>query len=195
MKPTYAFPGFAQNAAPGKIFVKTKPFLLFFLSLVFPVLLSAQSKDCKFIKLKNADGITNGVVVTSQAGKLYVTRWQGKYAASFVMRDFYTIMADNQNMTTLRIDSVEFIFTNNQKVVLKVTGSGSIKNSNSKLKPVFDTISFNLVADAAVVEKYFSKITLKGFLVHGESNSVYGDTYNDKQQAEGLQAFNCLLSQ
>lgn len=163
---------------------------------LFSICLMAQSKDCKFVKLKNAQGqISDGVMITSQFGKLYVLKWEGKFAFTYEMRDFYKIMADDKNMTVLKIDSVEFFFTNNLKVTVKVNGSGSIKNSNNKLKPVFDTINFNGVIASDVIEKYFSKAPLKGFLAHGEKDAVLGDSYNEKQQAQSLQAITCLQSQ
>ena len=110
------------------------------------------------------------------------------------MREFYNVFADDKNMTTLRIDSVEFLFNNNVKVTLKVNGSGSIKNSNDKLKPVFDTINFNFLADPSVIDQYFSKAGLMNIVAHGEKDAVLGDDLNAKQQAQSLQAMTCLQS-
>jgi hypothetical protein len=156
----------------------------------------AQNKDCKFTKIKNAKGQTiNCVIVTGQVSKLTLFKAEGKLGVTVALREFFAGTAETVGMLPLRIDSVKFVFADNTTASIKVMGMGNVKNNANAIKPMFDNVNFAFLIDNPAIEKTFGKTAIAAFTVVADKDAQFGDTFNEKQQAQILQAVSCLESQ
>jgi hypothetical protein len=154
--------------------------------------LLAQNKPCKYIKSKTPAGEDVQVVQTPfKIGNFVIGRNEGKIMASYSLKGTYEMAADTKNMTTLKLDSITFLFEDKSSLSVKVSGYGTLPNVNNQLKPAFQNVKFALFLNADA-EKKFRDHKLNGFHLSGEKDAGYGDMLNAKQKDQLMQAFTCI---
>jgi hypothetical protein len=156
----------------------------------------AQDKKCKTVKRKTLAGdILEMVQAGTRAGNFLMIKINDTTTVSYSTKLGLGLLAGGQsNMTTLRIDSVQFVFANNTTITLKAyAGLGKLENVNTALKPQLTSISYGVILPAnSKEEQHMKSARLKAFRVIAEKSSQYGDLLNDKQQETWLEAFTCL---
>jgi hypothetical protein len=183
-------PGDAPNSILAIKTVNTKP--------QFPAFVPvkpANLKDCKMVTGMTESGQSFSMVeAASKLGKFRMTRDKGKITLIYDTKQFFAAVFDEHNRTSLKIDSVQFVFADNSVVKVKAIGGyGKLPNKNTALKPQLEIVHLAFVLEpGSLAEHSFTQTKLKAFLAHSEKDGQYGDQLNDGQQDKFLAAFNCI---
>ncbi len=173
-----------------------KQVLFLSLALLASSQIRAQNKDCKFTTVKAANGQHFSVVQTpSRLGNFLIGKDGGKITLVYNTKALISMFAtDTKNVATLKIDSAQFLFTDNTVIALKTVASyGTLPNVNNALKPQLTDVKYSVILEpGSKAETLFKQTKLKTFVIHSEKDGQYADMLNEKQQDKLLQAFTCL---
>jgi hypothetical protein len=130
------------------------------------------------------------VETASKPGKFRMTRDKGKITLIYDTKQFFAAVFDEHNRTSLKIDSVQFVFADNLVVKVKAIGGyGKLPNKNTTLKPQLEIVHLAFVLEpGSLAEHSFTQMKVKAFLAHSEKDGVYGDQLNNGQQDKFLAA-------
>jgi hypothetical protein len=174
-----------------------KQFLFLFVAFIFATTLifAQDKKGCKFITVKLTNGTQLQMIkVSSKIGYFLIGKTDGKIAVSYNTNAFMNAFAPQDNMLSLKVDSIKFMFSDNSFLVLKpVLGIGQALNSSLSLKPIMRNLNFTInYSTGSKEDQAFRQKTLRLFGIFAEKEAQYGDSLNEKQQAQFASAFDCL---
>lgn len=160
---------------------------------VAPVLVN--TKDCKYTKAQLPDGSKVQMVQSgARFGNFMIGKADGKYTIVYNTKSLISaLITDTKNVASLKIDSVQFLFTDNTVISVKPTlGIGTAPNKSDELQPHLTNVRYGITLEpGSKAEVFLRQTRLKGFRVLAQKDAQYADLLNDKQQAQLLQAFVC----
>lgn len=154
---------------------------------------SAQSSsDCKFetFKDKATGKVTEYVTAPAKIGKFMMGRDGDRRVCVYTFRALFAVFAKSNNTVRLTLDSAQFIFDGGQKISVPVKGTGAAKNQ-SALKPELEDITFEFDFPKDQMQVFQQKRIL-GVIIHGEKDSRFGESLNEKQGEKFMKAVNCI---